>query len=149
MKIEYLLIGVALFGLVIWIGADMFGGMMVATDTPIDSGNTFGALAQQSANVQYGASAESGSYQSLSSDMRSKIQGGDVSSSNAVDDMVAGGYESIRNNPFYASDMFSKNATIFVKETHIVSSPVLTFLLFCLGVIVVTSILYLVFGRVK
>ena len=137
MKIEYFIIGIAAFGLVFLLGVGILGEGLVVYNVDMDTDSSFGRV---SSNVKelYGYSL----------DTKEKIEGGQVSDEDAVNEMIAGGYKGIRTSPFRALSMASNITQYIVTQkdmSGMISPFIIQYLLLILTVFITFSIIYLIF----
>ncbi len=137
MKIEMLIIGIALFGLTFIVGLDIYSEGLGVYNVEIDTSSSFGKM---SSNVQqlYG----------YSKDTKDKITSGIVSDEDAVNEMIAGGYTGMRSSSFNSLAIATNITQTLVTETTmsgIISPFIIQFLMLVLTVLVVFSILYIIF----
>jgi len=134
MKLEMLMIGAVLFGLVFVLGVDIYSDMLSKYKVDIDTSTTFGKMSYNAKQIK-----------DYESNMRSNIQGGIVTEENAVDDMIAGGYRAIQNNPYGAIDVAANATQTLMQETGMVPASVVSFLLLTLTILTTFAIIALVF----
>ena len=134
MKIEMMMIGAVLFGLVFILGLDVYSTMLSNYDVNVDTASTFGKMSSNAKQIK--DEAES---------MRGSIQGGSVTEDNAVDGMVLGGYSAIRNNPFTAIGVASNATQTLMLENHMVPAEAVVFLMLVLSILTVFAIIALIF----
>lgn len=134
MKIEFIMIGALLFGLVFVTGYNVYGELLSNYDAEIDTSDTFG---QMSFNVK-----ELNEY---SDNMRENIQGGAVTEGDAVDDMVEGGYSAIKDNPYGAVGIAANATETLMQESPFVPAEIKIFLLATLSILVTFAIIALIF----
>lgn len=134
MKIESVLIGAALIGLVFVIGLNLLvetaSNYSVATDTD----NNFGKITSDlESSYKYGE------------DMKEKVQGGAITDENAVDEMVAGGFKGIKYNPLRAASVVTNTSTAIMKETGLVDANIIRFVTYTVMVLVLLAVVLFIF----
>lgn len=137
MKIEMFIIAFAAFGLVFLLGIGIYGEGLRIYDVDVDTSSTFGKV---SSNIKqlYGYSLET----------KEQLTGGKVSDTDAVDDMIAGGYKGIRTSPFKTLTIATNLTQTLVTETDmsgLVSPLIVQFIMLTLTVLVIFAIVYLIF----
>lgn len=134
MKIEMMMIGAILFGMVFIVGLDIYSEMLYQYDVNIDTNTTFGKMSFNAQQIKKEAS-----------DMRESITSGSVTEGNAVDDMVLGGYSAVRNNPFTIMGIAANSTETLMMESHMVPAPVVVLLMSILGILTIFAIIALIF----
>lgn len=79
---------------------------------------------------------------SPSLDMKSKIQGGEVTSDDAVNNMMYGGYTAVRNNPFTVAAIGLNATNIMVNEASPMLGGINGIFVIAIGTIIVVSIAF-------
>lgn len=126
-KLEAIFIALIVFTMVFQVGLDFYTENLSNYNVSGDT-SKFGSL----------SNTLKGSYDAQQQDMKSKITGGTVSDSNAVDDMVKGGYTAGRVNVF-AAGVTALNATnIIAKETGLIP----TIYTWALGAFITISVIW-------
>jgi len=140
MKLENLIIGVALWSVVMLLGGQFLLdtiGFYHVTDT--SGSDKFAKMPDYSATTL-----------NLTDDMKNKISGETVTSDSAIDNMYAGATKSVRTNPYTAASSGTIGLTAFFEQSPIKLPPaVLLFLSSILITLTVTAILYLWFRVVQ
>lgn len=134
MKIEMILIGVLLFGLVFVLGYDIHTEMLKNYDVEIDTTDPFGRMSDNGKQIKNQVQL-----------MRNDIQGGSVSEGTAEDDMIRGTYQAIKNNPFTAIGTAGNATETLMKETDIIPAEAIGVLLLILSILTIFAIIALVF----
>lgn len=137
MKLEMFVIGFAAFGLIFLLGLGIYSEGLNTYNVDVDTSTSFGKI---SYNVKelYGYSI----------DTKDKLTGGAVSDTDAVNEMIAGGYKGIRTSPFRSLTIATNITQTLVTETPmsgIVSPFIIQFILLVLTVLVIFTIIYLIF----
>lgn len=104
MKLEMIFVAVTLFAVVFIAGLNIYteGATTYSVDTSADG--VLGRVTENSNRIY-----------ELQDNMKDDLQGGTVTDEDAVDEMIKGGYTSIRNNPFSVLTA-GFNATITILE---------------------------------
>lgn len=134
MKIEMMIIGAVLFGLVFVLGVGFYGEMLSNYDVDVDTSSTFGKISYNAKQIY-----------DYESSMRNDIQGGAVTDTNAVDDMVEGGYSAIKNNPFGALGIAANATETLMMEKDMIPAPAISFILLTLSILTTFAIIGLIF----
>ena len=137
MKLEMFIIAFAAFGLIFLLGLGIYSEGLNVYNVDVDTSSSFGKI---SSNVKqlYGYNI----------DTKDKLTGGTVSDTDAVDEMIAGGYKGIRTSPFRSLSIATNITQTLVTETPMsgmVSPFIIQFLLLTLTVLVIFAIIYLIF----
>lgn len=134
MKIEMMMIGALLFGLVFALGIDVYSKMLSNYDVDIDTSTTFGKMSSNAKQIQ-----------DETESMRTAIEGGEVSEGGAEDDMFSGGYKAIKNNPFTALGV-AKNATeTLMFEMHMIPDDAIEIIMIIFSIFTLFAIIALIF----
>jgi len=134
MKIEYMMIGAVLFGLVFVLGTSIYGNTLSKYDVDIDTSTTWGQMGSNAKQIY-----------DYDKDMRGSIQGGTVTETNAVDDMIEGGYSAIKNNPYSAISVAGNATYTLMKQARFIPAPAITFILLTLSILTTFAIIALIF----
>lgn len=139
MKLENFIIGTVMFGVVFVVlygTGGFYSEFLTKYDVEIDNNDAFGKVAE---------SIKTSDIMTVSDDINDKISGGTVSDEDALDEMVAGGYKSIKQNPYTVLKMAGNATTTITKETGIVNPNLTKLLITILTVLVSFAIIYLIF----
>lgn len=134
MKIEMMMIGAVLFGLIFVLGLDVYSSGLSDYDVSVDTSTTWGKMSYNAKQIKDYDKA-----------MRDNIRGGSVTEGDAVDDMVRGGYESVKDSPFGAIGVAANATETLMMESHMVPAEVISFLMVTLSILVTFAIIALIF----
>lgn len=134
MKLEMMFIGALFLGLVMITGSAVIGEGLSRYNVESDTTTTFGKVSYSLKNVY--------DYQDS---MKENIQGGDVTDQNAVDQMLAGGYTSIRNQPFNALTAATNTTMLLAMESGFVNANIIGFFIAVISILVLFAIIALIF----
>jgi len=137
MKLEMFIIAISLFGLVFLLGLGIYGEGLNIYNVDVDTSSSFGRI---SSNIQqlYGYSL----------DTKDKLTGGQVSDTDAVNEIIAGGYTGIRTNPFKSLAIATNVTQTLVTETTMsgmISPYIIQFIILTLTILVIFAIMYFIF----
>lgn len=134
LKLEMMFIGVLIFGVIFAVGLNIYSEALSSYNVEDNTDSTFGKMKTNLRAVY--------EYQD---DMKGKIQGDDVTSDDAVDDMVKGGYSSVRVMPFQTISTAANATMILGSELGFVDPLWMGFFLTILSILVITAIIALIF----
>lgn len=133
-KLEYLFIGVLLFGLVFVLGLGFLTEALSFYNVQADTSTTFGKMTYNLKAIY--------DYQDS---MKEKIQGGTVTDESAVDEMVKGGYTGTRTGPFNALTIAGNATMTLAQEVGFIDPNILSFLMTIFSIFVLFAIIALIF----
>lgn len=134
MKIEMMFIGAIFFGLAFVVGLGFLGDGLSNYNVDADTSSTFGKMSNDIKQIY--------DYQDS---MKEQIQGGVVTDSDAVDQMLRGGYTSIRGNPFDAVSVAGNASMNLAKETGFLPADIIFFLMTTMAILLLFAIIALIF----
>lgn len=134
MKLEMMFIGALFLGLIMITGSTIIGEGLSRYNVESDTTTTFGRVSYSLKSVY--------DYQDS---MKENIQGGDVTDQDAVDQMLAGGYTSIRNQPFNALTAATNTTMILAMESGFISADIIGFFIAVISILVLFAIIALIF----
>ena len=133
MKLESFFIGAALFSLVFTLGLSVYAENLSNYGVSADD-SKFGKVTIQLKSVY-----------DETDDMVDRLQGEAVTDQDAVDEMVRGGYTSIRSNPFTVASIATNATMQIAKESGFIHGAVIKWLTTVLVILVVFAIIAIVF----
>jgi len=133
-KIEMMFIGVLLFGLVWILCLNIYADGLSNYNVDVDTDSTFGKMGSNLKQIY-----------DIQDSMKTQIEGGEVSDEDAVDEMIKGGYTSIRSGPFSALKVATNATMVLAQETGFISSPIISFFMAVMIVLILFAILALIF----
>ena len=131
-KLENILIGTAFMSLIFVLFFGVYGEVLFTYNVSGDS-TSFGKIGN---NLKQ-------TYE-LTDDMKTKIGSGPISDTNAVDEMVRGGYTGIRTNPFTAVTFVSNVTQTVAIETGYINPEIVKWTIYSLITITAILIIYLI-----
>lgn len=134
MKLEMMFIGGLLFGLVFALGAGILGEGLSRYNIDSDTSTTFGKMSYSLKSVY--------DYQD---NVKDKLQGGEVTDQDAVDQMIKGGYIGVRSSPFNALTVATNASMHLAQETGFVDAKIIGFLIFVMITLVTFAIVAIIF----
>lgn len=134
MKIEMMIIGALLFSLIFVTGFSIYISTLNTYNVQVDTSTTWGKISNNALALQ-----------KEGANMRSKIQGGDVTEGDATEDMVADSYTAIKESPYSALGIAANATETLLKEQHMVNSTTISIIMIILGILVTFAIIAVVF----
>lgn len=134
MKIEMMMIGAVLFGVVFSLGLNFYGEMLSNYNVDIDTSSTFGEISNNAKEIA-----------KINDQMQGDIEGGSVTEGDAVEDMIAGGYSAIKNSPFSAIGVAAEATETLLLEFHMVPAEAIDFIILVLSLLTLFAIIGLIF----
>lgn len=126
-------VGMLMLGLILVFGASLVGETAAVYNVSVDD-DSFGATTTSMANIY-----------SESDTIRENLQEQEVSDTDSIDEMVRGGYTSVRTPPFVVLSAGLNITNQIAKETGWINPSIITFVSTSFLVVLCFALIYLIF----